>query len=229
MYEPLHVLSFDVEHAGDSGILYGTAYDLTQGCPACGTGSPQVSPLRIDPRAFHRRHHFAQTYLDHRLVSGRVRNSLLDAGECRDDLVQVLAARTLEPLDWYQILPQRTLPPFEPESTGLTFSSHPKEVPCAMCRRDGYFGTAKEPLKLVYSLAKVSALAVRSGVGDEWGPKLWPMFMHSWEGTGKSIPGNGEPPTVLALPFTVISARALSVLRRYSSTIIHVDPIELVP
>jgi hypothetical protein len=134
------------------GVRFGTMYDLSDACPACGTGGKQTSPLFVDREdlrnlkgsrageTYHGRHLFVDERLAEELE--RIGATGLTLGEMYAEFRE----KRMVKLPWKQLLAARTLPPMSPSTTGLSRM----EDACKVCSRNGYCGTNEEPLRVVY-------------------------------------------------------------------------------
>ena len=134
----------------DGGVKWGTTHDLSQGCPACGTGSPQTSALFIDGEELPRLegHRAASTYHWHIIVDERLAADLENCGATGlyfRSVYAVMPDKRQVKTRWKQMCAEPMLPPMSPQSTGLV-----RERPCSVCMRNGYAPTQKLPTRLVY-------------------------------------------------------------------------------
>ncbi|MCC6660710.1 MAG: hypothetical protein IT437_07465 [Phycisphaerales bacterium] len=178
---------------GDTGPSFGTDYDLSTGCPECGTGARQSSPLRISrgslpKKARAMRTHHGEVLIDHELATDMMIELRSERG-----LRQVEDRRLLTPLPWWQVLPEVSMPPAE-ASTGFTVDPDR----CPKCRRAG-FGPARDwrPLEFTYRLGAAERRAL-------------PDFVSTWEHFGESRI-RYRPGYVLgfALPDILVSNRVM--------------------
>jgi hypothetical protein len=205
------VLSVDRAPKGLTGPLQDTEYDLSTGCPECGTGSRQVSPLRISAKALPAKGHLAQTYSHEVLVSEHLATELRI--ELRGDraLRQVEDRRSREKLPWWQILPDTYMPPLAPETRGLSGSGL-----CPKCKRDGFGYGLPDPFEPAYRMSR----AERSKQPD---------FVFTWEHFGVSQlkwePGRSIG---LAYPGTLVSNRAMRVFLKNEVRGVKFIPVRFV-
>jgi hypothetical protein len=135
----------------DGGCDFGTMYDLSDACPACGTGAKQTSPLFVDREDLRnlKGSRAGQTYRGHVFVDERLAGELERLGATGLTLGEMYAEfreKRMVKLPWKQLLAARTLPPTSPSTTGFSRM----EDSCKVCLRDGYGGTSEEPLRVVY-------------------------------------------------------------------------------
>jgi hypothetical protein len=143
----------------DGGSDFGTMYDLSDACPACGTGGKQTSPLfvhREDLRNL-KGSRAGETYRSHLFVDERLAEALEGIGATGLTLGEMYAEfreKRMVKLPWRQLLAARTLPPMSPRTTGFTRT----EYTCKVCLRNGYSGTSEEPLRAVYRSSDLRAV-----------------------------------------------------------------------
>lgn len=135
----------------DGGAKWGTTYDLSAGCPACGTGARQTSAVFVDGSEELRElagHRAGATYHNHYLVEEGIAAELESIGATGlsfHSVYAVMPDRRQVKLRWRQLSARRTLPPMSPRTTGLT-----RNRVCEVCRRNGYFRTNEAPTRIVY-------------------------------------------------------------------------------
>jgi hypothetical protein len=186
---------------GQTGPLYETDYDFSTGCPECGTGATQTSPLRITPAALPVKGHVALTLNQEFLVDEFLATELrIDLrGEC--SLRQVEARRSREPLPWWQILPDVSMPPMDPLTEGVSgFGPREEGEGCTVCHRDAYGGGGFEPLIPVYRMTESEQQTL-------------PHFVSTWEHFGRPsrIKFKTGYTIGLAMPMIVMSNFAMQV------------------
>lgn len=173
-----------------------TQYDRGKGCPMCGTGSRQIGPLRISVGDLPKKSLIAQTYTGEIMVAQALADSL-PRGIGHPDLRQVEDRRSGLGLAWWQVLPRSTLPPFAPETRGVS-----RHQPCSVCNRDGYFHSGEEPFAPAYRKAAVFDQSI-----DELAPRdFWFTFEHY----GNSYLNTEADPTRVthyAQPLIMVSGR----------------------
>jgi hypothetical protein len=72
------------------GELCGTLYDEKSGCPLCGSGAPQVSPLTLRPSSLPRHRDFAKTIAGEVVVSDKTRRLFQEEEVSGAELAPVL-------------------------------------------------------------------------------------------------------------------------------------------
>jgi hypothetical protein len=133
------------------GVRFGTMYDLSDACSACGTGGKQTSPLFVDREDLRnlKGSRAGQTYRGHVFVDERLAQDLERIGATGLTFGEMYAEfreKRMVKLPWKQLLAARTLPPMSPSTTGFTRT----EYTCEVCLRNGYSWTSEEPLRAVY-------------------------------------------------------------------------------
>jgi hypothetical protein len=123
---------------GLGGPTYGTTFDLSKGCPRCGTGSTQLSPLFLLPSDAPQRANVWQTLDNEVLLAPDLKSALLDATGV--ELRQAMSSVDSHPLPWFQLIPLHELPPMAPTTIGIYQPDRSRLVaPCPRCHRDAYF------------------------------------------------------------------------------------------
>lgn len=128
-------LRLDAGPSGSGGPAYGTQYDLGAGCPTCGSGAPQIGPLRIRASDFARVTTIASTYTGELLLSDAVADEVHEAAQSQGlELRQAEYSRSTKQGSIWQLLPTTTAPPLLRRESRLTV-----EQQCRTCLRDGHF------------------------------------------------------------------------------------------
>ena len=178
---PLLSMGVDRKPIQGGGPEDGTTYDLSRGCPRCGTGAVQTSPLMVALDGLPKKGLLCATALDDILVGERLAAALREAKTTGLELRQAHFYRNNEPLPWWQMISDYCMPKMSPATRGIVFSE--TEPPCPECRRDERFGTPEEPEQVVYSRNDVD-------------PDNIPDVVHTWECAGQSVkdPPEGRDP-----------------------------------
>lgn len=167
---PLLDLSVDRKEIDPYGPTRGTTYDLSTGCPQCGTGATQTSPFLAPPRSLPKTGLLCASSSE-----TFVATPLADALRAEDvsgiELRQVLSSTDRTPLPWFQIVSSFEMPKMAPSTKGIIRSS--TLPPCPRCQRDGHYHTPEERLQIVYDSASLT-------VGE------LPDVVHTWECFGRS-------------------------------------------
>jgi hypothetical protein len=200
LYEPGDLQECEFVHLhvnraarGDTGPMYDTEYDVSAGCPACGTGSRQISPLRISSSAVPKKGHALRTHHGEVLLHNDLATDLMVALNSERGLVQAEERRSRRLLPWWQILPDLHMPPAHPltgHRVGWT--------QCPHCRRNGFAGPVDQrPLEWTYVMALNDRLAL-------------PDFVYTWEHFGTSrIKWQPGQTIGFAHPAIIVSNRVL--------------------
>lgn len=120
-------------------------YDLSLGCPRCGTGSKTGEALVLPSLDLKKK--VMLTLKREYLVSAdlAVRVSSIASHVLRRTLSKQAGASE----KWFELIPEKTLPRFSEVSTGFEV-----ERQCPVCKRDGFFNIPHVPLKLVYDIER---------------------------------------------------------------------------
>ncbi len=134
----------------DGGVKWGMTYDLSTGCPACGTGARQTSPVLVDGERLSElaEHRAGATWFGHVLVDEGLAAELEGAGATGLSFRSVYAVmrdKRQVQLRWKQLCGEHRLPPMSARTTGLT-----RHQVCEVCKRNGYFRTSDAPTRIVY-------------------------------------------------------------------------------
>jgi hypothetical protein len=150
---PLLWLKATGKPQGLGGPTYGTTYDLSRGCPRCGTGSPQISPLFVRPSHAPRRSNVWST-LDGEILLDAEISGALD-GATGAELRQALSGVDATPLPWFQLLPIHELPRMASTTVGIYQSDRSRTAACPHCHRDGYFTRREYTIRYELNLSSV--------------------------------------------------------------------------
>lgn len=132
---------------GCGGPKYGTLFDMSRACPACGTGARQQSPLVVRESDLRTTGDVAVTLDSDLLCRGAVVEALRSENIAGLELRAVTNQR-FQDLRWCQLLPTTVLKPFMETTTGLERSES-----CPVCNRDGWFMSKDEPLLFKYEMS----------------------------------------------------------------------------
>jgi hypothetical protein len=152
----LLTLLVDSAPKGEGGPEYGTEYDLSSACSACGAGAVQVGPLHFNPSGLRTKSELIETGAGEHLLGAEAASLLRACDFTGLELRQVVSSTNGEPLPWYQIIAATELPPWSPRTRGV------KTVrPCAVCHRDGRFHNEREGLfTLAYEFTEAEFASV---------------------------------------------------------------------
>jgi hypothetical protein len=204
---PLVWLKATGKPRGLGGPSYGTMYDVSKGCPQCGTGSPQVSPLFVRPGDAPARSNVWQT-LDGELLLAPDLTSVLD-GATGVRLRQAISNVDSSPLPWFQVIPPHELPPMAPTTVGVYQSDRSRTAPCPRCRRDGFFTRAAYTIRYELDLASV------------------PDVSHTYEYFGRSVLREPFAQSHLAQPLPIVRGSVYERLIRAGAKEIAARPVEV--
>ncbi len=147
------------------GVEYGTTYDLSGACPACGTGGKQTSTLFVDAETLGELEgkRAGSTIFFHIVVDPGFEAELVRIGATGisfRDIYAVTRDKRQFKIPFRQLCAARTLPPMSPSTTGLV-----RDKVCEVCGRNGYFETGAEPTRVVY---RASDLRDADDVNMSW-------------------------------------------------------------
>lgn len=200
---PFSRLSLDMAPRGDAGPSYDTQYDLTCGCPRCGTGSPQTSALRIRPSRLRLKLPIAEVGQGETIISEELAQSLFRLIGHTTDLRQCEEQGTHEPVPWWQILPAYTMPPMLPDKSGIV-----TEEQCPACKQEGFFHGSV--IEFTYDMTLEEAKALPPIVGT------WERFGHSDIKT---------PPFRVAPPDILVRNDVRKILKKAAPRLVKSEPV----
>jgi hypothetical protein len=133
-----------------AGVDYGTTYDLTGTCPACGTSAKQTSSLFIDAEDLHyfEGQRAVTTDCAYILVDAKLEADLVRTGATGmffRDVYAVGPRYRSRKIPFRQLCATKTLAPVSPSTTGLRL-----DRPCKVCWRNGCCGDSLEPYRPIY-------------------------------------------------------------------------------
>ena len=165
MTAPLLVLEVSRAPKGLGGPASGTIFDFSTGCPRCGTGATQVSPLRLRPSDVKKasKTKIMETLSAEILVDEGVSHVLQQAQVSGLELREAVSPGG-DPLGWYQLIPHKELPPFASDSQGILV-----ENSCESCHQDGFFNSATEPPEIMYRGIDISNQAEVARTWEHFG------------------------------------------------------------
>ena len=185
------------------GVEYGTTYDLSGACPACGTGARQTSALFIDGEDIEKLegHRAGASIFWHVLVDERLAAELENIGATGLSFRSVYAVmrdkRQIK-LRWKQLCAERTLPPMSPRTTGLV-----RDRACRVCNRNGYARTPEEFKRIHYRARDVERV---DDVNMTW----------EWFGFAKLQPNLRD--SLLSYPWLLVTPKVMRVFRNAGVT-----------
>lgn len=194
--------------------FYGTEYDMSAACSRCGTGAVQTSPLRIPLTGLPKKGLLCKGPSWEVLVGESLAEALGSAALRGVELRQARFYRNDQPLPWWQLISRFEMPRMHGSTLGITTSEtdHVTETgmviraipPCRECRKNGRFGSRKEPLEVVYSRRDLNIDIA-----------ALPDIAHTWECFGGSRLDPEDPKlNVVAKPNLLVSPRVFDVFRR---------------
>jgi hypothetical protein len=219
---PLLCLTINRAPLLGGGVEDGTQFDLSTGCPHCGTGSVQSSPLFVPKSAVRQTSGLRQTVFGDTVASERIADALVAEGVRGIRLGEVLSARTGEPLALRQLFATEELPPWSARTTGGEVG----DKRCRLCKRDGHFDSMKNPLLLAYERSEVNPEALPDLV------RTWEYFDYSWA-SEERLREVGYPPAKalhvrLANPMLICKQELRAVFAHYRVPGLRFEPVTLV-
>jgi rRNA maturation protein Nop10 len=194
--------------------IYGNEYDLSEACPRCGTGAARTSPLSLKSGDLPKSGDIIETGAGEVLVSPLLGQVLTEAKVTGLRLDEVLAAHNQKRLSWLHLRSTFTMPRMSEASQGGE-----REDACPGCDRDGYFDSARDPLRIAYDADAIDLDRL-------------PDIVHTWECFGNShlTPPNDRylPGARLAQPLVLTSPKVYDVFRRQKVRRLDFEPVEIV-
>lgn len=194
---------------GLGGPTYGTLYDLQKGCPQCGTGSHQVTPLYLRAADAPADGNVWQT-LDGELLLASGLSWALRSATGVELRQAVSSEHDSIVLPWFQVLPLYELPPMAPATVGVYQNDQGRTAPCGKCRRDGWFTRTEYRIRYELDLTSV------------------PDFANSYEYFGRSVLREPFSKSHFARPLIIVSSSTFDRLREAGAIGISGFPIDLI-
>ncbi|MDI1445740.1 hypothetical protein [Polyangium sp. 6x1] len=163
------------------GPRFGTDYDISTACPACGAGMRQTSAYVLDgsdAESMGKLRQFrAVSSYDEILVDERLAETLEGAGLSGISFRSVYARQKdmrQVKLPWRQMWASHTLPPISPHSTGIE-----RGKVCKSCQRSRIGYSLKEPTRIAYRALDL--------IGAQDVNRMWEHFgIARWNGDLKT-------------------------------------------
>ncbi|MDC3953144.1 hypothetical protein [Polyangium jinanense] len=199
----------------NGGPRFGTDYDLSSACPACGAGMRQTSAFVIDgayPEEIGKLEKSpAVASNEEILVNERLAEVLEGTGlsglSFRSVYVLQKDKRQTK-LPWRQMWASHTLPPMSPRSTGVSW-----DRACKTCGRSKLERSSPGPLRVAYRAQDL--------VGAQDVNRMWERFGHvQWNGDLKTA--------VLGQPFFLVTPKVWRIFRDAGVTGFQWIPIRVV-
>lgn len=210
---PLLDLSVDRKEIDPYGPTRGTTYDLSTGCPQCGTGATQTSPFLAPPRSLPKTGLLCASSSE-TFVATPLAEALRAEDVSGIELRQVLSSTDRTPLPWFQIVSSFEMPKMAPSTKGIV--RDPTLPPCPRCQRDGHYHTVKEPLQIVYDSASLT-------VGE------LPDVVHTWECFGRSgIHAENFRYSRFAPPLILVNRKVFEIFRAMGVKHARFTPVRFV-
>jgi hypothetical protein len=195
------------------GPKFGTEYDASTGCPSCGTGSLQTSPLGIPPSGPPARGQICGTYRGDFLVGKELAAALREAPVSGLELRQARSPRGSKRLPWWQIISTYTMPKMSSKTKGVLHDTRPGWG-CSVCGRDCYEGMEE----MVFDRGQVKLTDL-------------PDLVQTWECFGGSIP-QSDPQWATscgpAPPLILVKAKVLDIFRKLKVKHAEFEPVRII-
>ncbi len=197
----------------DGGIEWGTTYDLTGACPACGTGGRQTSAVFLNGEQLSKLdgHRAGATYHWHHLVDERLAaelESLGPSGLTFHSVYAVAPDKRQVKRRWKQMCAENTLPRMSPKSSGFV-----RDRACMACNRNGYFtNTSHEPPRFAYRASDLSGAHEVTA---------------SWENVGYAILNPDLRDSLLSKPWMLVSPKVRRIFMDAGVTSFDWTPIRV--
>jgi len=180
------------------GTEFGTEYDMSPGCPHCGTGAVQISPLMVPRGGPPGTGLVCATYYGHILLGKELATALRTAGVSGLELRQARSHRGRKPLPWWQMIGTHTMPPVAPGTKSVL-----RDVGgCPACERDMW--AMKPPLEITYERSQAD-------------PSSLPDVVATWECYGCSSLRDEVKPHLQwgpAQPLILVHVKVFDIFRR---------------
>lgn len=188
----------------------GTTYDLSLGCPACGTGAIQSSPYFLPALGVLDNMGFVKGPKGELFVGSLLRQVLDDLEIANVELRGVRHRDCDTPSALWQVICTLVMPPMSEATSGIIRDA--RMPPCPSCMQDGHYFSNEVPVEVVYSRESVCQLGM-------------PDWAVTWERFGRSNKTRTAGRTVgYAYPFHLISSRLFDVF-----TELQVRNVEYLP
>jgi len=211
---PLLVLTVDRRPLEFTAPEYGTEYDLSTGCPECGTGVVQVSPLKMRRSDVPQTGLICQTVEFAYLVASSLGEALREAEVNGLELREAVSHHDGKPLGWFQMIAHHTMPRMSSKTRGFV-RGEGREAPCKRCDRDAYYHTLKEPGQIVYERPRGF-------------PEDLPDVVQSWEHFGKTLRDDDGRLCVLSQPLFFLKPKVFDLFRKLKVRHVKFEPVEFV-
>jgi len=203
------------------GCEHGTVFDLSTGCPACGTGAVQTSALMVTVGDARDSPPVAEARNGIVVVNHRVAVALRAAQASGIELRQTRIASTGEMASLWQIIPQYTMPKMSPTTQGIVWGTHmpvrDRLCTCNVCCRESHYDSGKEPSQIVYDPRDVSVDELPDIV------ETWECFGQSWPARSPSMGQWGIPAHGLLL----VKPHVRDVFRRLRVRAADFQPVQI--
>jgi len=214
---PLLRLSCNRSRANGDYPGRGTEYDFSTGCPQCGRGAQQASPLMVTKEGLSGRALMTHTLAGEILLGEALVKAWKAAGVMGVELRQIVHYRTKVPISYWQVIPAFEMPEMTRESKFLKGEPKPG-AGCPACRRGACTRSILEPWEYAYSGNLVKAEDL-------------PDVVRTWECFGtsriKGIPPDNET-QLIAQPDILVKPKVFDLFRRLMLRQACFEPVRIV-
>lgn len=198
------------------GCAYGTTFDLSTGCVACGAGAIQTSALMLATADAQFNGPIVAAGCDSVVVNEGVANALRNARVSGIELRQTRVSGTGDLLPLWQILPSYTMPRMSLRSRGI-FRDVSPGCGCTVCKRDMYAERIAEPVQIVYDQESLEQGTL-------------PDVAQTWECFSRSVITSDPARDLekrIAHGLLLVRPRVRDVLREARATAVRCEPVEI--
>jgi len=195
----------------------GTEYDFSAGCPHCGRGARQTSPLMVTKEGLSGRALITHTVAGEILLGEPLVEAWKAAEVTGVKFRQVLHYRTGAPLPYWQVIATHEMPEMTRESKFLKGEPKPGSG-CPACRRGDCTRSIFEPWEYAYSSGRVKAEDLPDVV------RTWECF---GESSRKGIPTENETQSI-AQPDILVKPKVFDLFRRLMIRQTCFEPVRIV-
>jgi hypothetical protein len=205
---PFVQFALKVDGRGHSGLDQDMEFDLSAGCPACGTGAKQLSALRLRHSDLPNKRPVSSTWHSEYLLREDLVSELVKMLGSDRGLRQIEECATHRKLNWWQILPDVHMPPMLREASDVITDQQ-----CQACRREGFFADISKPCAITYNAIDVNV-------------ETLPAFVSTWEYFGHSHIRKEEGYMLgFAQPCLLVSRQVVQVLLKQKVPRLNLTPV----
>ncbi len=212
-----YLINYKLNGIGESGESCGSEYSFNESCKTCGTGARINTVLKVKGIGKSKKHLFSTQ--DGDFVISSALYSKIKSVMPSFILEQVVNTKG-EYLDYFHLVANMTLAPFEEESSGYVIENQ-----CPICHRNGYFNDIKlgdlenqiptkvKPLSFIYSEKHLSNLEESE-------------VFETWESIGLSnLKANDNNAIRFARPWFIITENLKKIFESFNVNDVEFQPI----